>query len=152
MRSRRASFVRLQDLLLYEGCSSEHHRSPDATPTADCSRRYARVFAVVGDRHVPALPEQRCNPNGKLYGSEPRCCLCLDRRFDHDDCGRHGPGSSHHGGPSDNNRPAPGSDHHNHSATRHDSTGTDRERHGLTESLGPRRRLRNRWKLVSELW
>ena len=144
MRKRRASSVRLQDLLLDEGCSSEHHRSPDATPTADCTRCHARVFAVAGDRHVPALAEQRCISNSKLYRSEPRCCLCLDRRLDHDNRGRHGsghsPGSSHNGGPFDNSRSAPGTDHHhnNNPATCHATTGADRQCRCLAESVGAR--------------
>ena len=155
MRSRRASFRRSHDLLLDEGRSSEHHRAPDATPTDDRTRGHTRVLAVAGDRYVPALPEQRCNPNSKLYRSEPCCFLRLNGRFDHDNRGRHGsghsPGSGHNGGPSDNNRSATGTDHHNNNpATRHHDSGTDRQRHNLAESVGPPRRLRNRRKLGSE--
>jgi hypothetical protein len=155
VRSRRASFRRRHDLLLDEGRSSEHHRAPDATPTDDRTRGHTRVLAVAGDRHVPALPEQRCNPNSKLYRSEPCCFLRLNGRFDHDNRGRHGsghsPGSGHNGGPSDNNRSATGTDHHNNNpATRHHDSGTDRQRHNLAESVGPPRRLRNWRKLGSE--
>ena len=149
MRSRSASFRRRQDLLLDEGRSSEHHRASDATPTDDRTRGLARVLAVAGDRHVPALPEQRCKSNGKLYRSEPCCFLCLGGRFDHDNRGRHGSGhshshgagSSHDGGPSDNSRSPSGTDDHNNSTTRHDATGADWERSGLAESVGPTRRL-----------